>query len=116
MPSRKSSSCGWPENPESLSTSVTSMLRRTRTGLQKHKIGLATLSPPHSEKSVLQATCSLRRVSDTSVRPTTLGKAHRCVEGREGSHNRHSERGQFLRRRLPYRAVAPPVLRNRNDR
>ena len=37
-------------------------------------------------------------------------------KSREGSHNRHSERGRFLRRRLPYRAASPPVLRNRNDR
>jgi hypothetical protein len=37
-------------------------------------------------------------------------------QNREGSHNRHSERGRFLRRRLPYRAGSPPVLRNRNDR
>src|SRR5213075_1833276 len=44
------------------------------------------------------------------------GKTHRCVEEREGSHNRHSERGRFLRRRLPYRAASPPVLRNRSDR
>ena len=29
---------------------------------------------------------------------------------------RHSERGRFLRRRLPYRAACPHVLRNRNDR
>ena len=35
---------------------------------------------------------------------------------REGSHNRHSERGRFLRRRLPYRAAPPHVLRNCNDR
>jgi len=28
-------------------------------------------------------------------------KTHRCVEDREGGHDRHSERGRFLRRRLP---------------
>src|SRR5450755_5136107 len=44
------------------------------------------------------------------------GKTHRCVADREGSHNRHSEQGRFLRRRLPYRAASPPVLGNSNDR
>src|ERR1700730_2193672 len=46
------------------------------------------------------------------------GKTHRCVEDGEGEggHNRHSEQGRFLRRRLPYRAASPPVLRNRDDR
>src|SRR5271166_5388026 len=43
-------------------------------------------------------------------------KTHRCVEDREGSHNRHFERGQFLRRRLPYRAASATQLRNRDDR
>jgi hypothetical protein len=32
-------------------------------------------------------------------------KTHGCVEEREGSRDRHSEWGRFLRRRLPHRAV-----------
>jgi hypothetical protein len=44
------------------------------------------------------------------------GKTHRCFGDRQGSHNRHSERERFLRGGLPYRAAAPPLLRNRNDR
>ena len=38
------------------------------------------------------------------------------VGERKGSHNRHSERGRFLWRRLPYRAATPCVLRKRIDR
>jgi hypothetical protein len=43
-------------------------------------------------------------------------KTHGCVEEREGSPDRHSEWGRFLRRRLPHRAGSPLVLRNYNDR
>jgi len=38
------------------------------------------------------------------------GKTHRCVYDWEGSHHRHSERGRFLRRRLPYKASSPADL------
>src|SRR6202142_4638885 len=44
------------------------------------------------------------------------GKTRRCVADREGSHNKHSERGRFLRRGLPCRAASTPVFRNCNDR
>src|SRR5438876_5173615 len=60
--------------------------------------------------------CSGRLVRCCFLYTERKGKTHRCVEEREGSHNRHSERGRFLRRRLPYRAASPPVLRNRSDR
>jgi CRP-like cAMP-binding protein len=38
------------------------------------------------------------------------------VSKREESHHRHSERGRFLRRRLPCRPTSPPVLGYRHDR
>src|ERR1700694_1462785 len=60
--------------------------------------------------------CSGRLVRRCFLYTERKGETHRCGEEREGSHNRHSERGRFLRRRLPYRAASPPVLRNRNDR
>jgi hypothetical protein len=44
------------------------------------------------------------------------GKTHRGVGDWEGSHNRHSEQGRFLRRGVPYRARSSPVLRDHDDR
>src|SRR6202453_5187198 len=44
------------------------------------------------------------------------GKAHCRIGDRQGSHNRHSERGRFLRRRLPCRPTSSPLFRDRNDR
>jgi len=37
------------------------------------------------------------------------------VRERKGSHNRHSQRGRFLRRRRTFGAGVPHVLCNRND-
>jgi hypothetical protein len=60
--------------------------------------------------------CSGRRVRCCFLCTGRKGKTHGCGEERKGSHHRHPERGRFLRRRLPYRAAAPHVLRNRIDR
>ena len=35
-----------------------------------------------------------------------------CIKDREGSHDRHSERGRLLWRRLPYGTTSAAVLRN----
>ena len=63
-----------------------------------------------------QHLCSGRLVRCCVLYTERKGKTHRCVAEREGSHNRHFERGRFLRRRLPHRAAPPHVLRNRDDR
>src|ERR1019366_4351159 len=60
--------------------------------------------------------CSGRLVRYCVLYTKRKGEAHGCVEDREGSHHRHSERGRFLRGRLPCRAASPSMLRNRNDR
>src|SRR6266478_897358 len=42
--------------------------------------------------------------------------AHRCFEDRQGSHNRHIEPGEFLRRRLAGRPGSANGIRGGNDR
>src|SRR5450755_3637382 len=60
--------------------------------------------------------CSGRSLRCGFLCSARKSKTYRGVEDREGSHNRHSERGRFLRGGLPYRADCPVVFRNRDDR
>jgi hypothetical protein len=54
--------------------------------------------------------CSRRLIRCCFLYTERKGETHRCVEEREGSHDRHSERWRFLRRRLPCWAAIAPVL------
>jgi len=72
---------------------------------------LSTIDGGSEGRGILQEADDLR--SGRSVRccfyiQKGKVKTHRRVEDREGSHHRHSQRGRFLRRRLPYRVASSP--------
>jgi Crp-like helix-turn-helix domain len=82
-------------------------------------VSCGTIASPadHRRRNSGISRCRLRRSRNREIdyeREQTVEL--RSVGDREGSHDRHSQRGRFLRGGLPYRANPPPVHRNRNDR